>query len=1143
MPKQTRTKSPKSIESLTHEEARRTNLPSAEHQSLMRDEEQKPFRLAYERRNRDLDPQLVWRGKDQQDQSDLVVNVPPLYIQERIHPKALIDDLVATSRRSPSGGGGGGWPQATDHRQLDLFADFNGLPSEDARTEFYRHDANWSNRMVLGDSLQVMASLAEREGLRGKVQCIYLDPPYGIKFNSNFQWSTTSRDVKDGNAAHITREPEQVKAFRDTWRDGIHSYLSYLRDRLTVARDLLSESGSIFVQIGDENVHRVRALMDEVFGDDNSVSLISYPTSIGLGARNLDNVNNYLLWYSKDKENLKFRPLFHLLVRGGMGATRYTKIKKIDGVVYNASDLTDVETERLLDDGAKYFTDQGLTSRTGSATTGFAVDFQGKRYRPSVGGWRTSELGMLRVKRAARILKTQSLLRFQKNFDDFSAIALTNNWYDVSGGVQSRNDPKVYAVQTATNIVERCILMTTDPGDLVLDPTCGSGTAAYVAEQWGRRWITIDTSRVALALARARVMGARYPYYLLSDSPEGQRKEAEITGRHSSLTTDHPPLTPTYGNVRQGFVYQRVPHITLRAIANNSEIDVIWEQYEKHLAPLRQQITAVISDQWPVASGQQGTDELTTDHRPPTTDHRPLVTDHSPLEEWDIPRQRPDHWPPATEPLITEFWTARVARQREIDASISRNADYEYLYDKPYEDRGRVRVAGPFTVESVSPHRVLAVDENGEFVDGIAESKDGYGGSIDFAEVILENLRTSGVQQAHKEDRITFTSLTPWPGHLVCAEGRFASGQWPVTSDQSTAPSLTTEPRAAIFIGPEFGTVSRPDLVEAAREAAEGGFDVLIACAFNYEAHTTEFESLGRVPVLKARMNADLHMAGDLKNTGKGNLFVIFGEPDVTVNSGQWLVARDGSKVANYDDVKELSGLGSLEEINRAGRDGLSNLCAIPAGGEIRLDQPGPAGGSVGAGEYSGGSGTSRNRGVSPVLGDSQRLVGRDGDDSHSGAATGTDHIRTVQASDVAGIRSWTDAQRTQTLAAIQALRDPDFPLSLTTDHWSQVTVHGVDVFHPSTGEVRSDGPEGIACWFIDTDYNQESFFVRHAYFLGAGDPYKSLKITLKAEINQEAWASLNSDTSRPFEKPSTGRIAVKVINHLGDEVMKVFRV
>ena len=1144
MPKQTRTKSPKSIESLTHEEARRTNLPSAEHQSLMRDEEQKPFRLAYERRNRDLDPQLVWRGKDQQDQSDLVVNVPPLYIQERIHPKALIDDLVATSRRSPSGGGGGGWPQATDHRQLDLFADFNGLPSEDARTEFYRHDANWSNRMILGDSLQVMASLAEREGLRGKVQCIYLDPPYGIKFNSNFQWSTTNRAVIDGNRDHITREPEQVKAFRDTWRDGIHSYLSYLRDRLIVARDLLSDSGSIFVQIGDENVHRVRALMDEVFGEDNSLADIVVEKTASSSMQYIDRVADFVLWYGRDVSRTKYRQLVTEKRFGRTGLATYRFIQDAD---FTRRRLTPEERSRLADlTREPLYTVDALTSQTQATTTRYLAEFQGGAYRSGVRQWATPPSGMARLIRAGRVERRASSIGYVRFYGDYPVIPLRNIWSDTGTG--SFTDSKLYVVQTATKIVERCILMATDPGDLVLDPTCGSGTSAYVSEQWGRRWITIDTSRVALA--RARVMGARYPYYLLSDSPEGQLKEAEITGRHSSLTTDHPPLTPTYGNLRQGFVYQRVPHITLRAIANNAEIDVIWEQYEKHLAPLRQQITAVISDQWPVASGQQGTDELTTDHRPPTTDHRPLVTDHSPLEEWEVPRQRPDHWPPATEPLITEYWTARVARQRAIDASIARNADYEYLYDKPYEDRGRVRVAGPFTVESVSPHRVLAVDENGDFVDGIAESKDGYGGTIDFAEVILENLRTSGVQQAHKEDRITFTSLTPWPGHLVCAEGRFASGQWPVASDQSTTPSLTTdhqplvtEQRAAIFIGPEFGTVSRPDLVEAAREAAEGGFDVLIACAFNYEAHTTEFASLGRVPVLKARMNADLHMAGDLKNTGKGNLFVIFGEPDVTVASGQWLVARSGSKIANYDEVKELSGLGSLEEINRVGRDGLSNLCAISIRGEIRPDQPGPTGGSVGAGEYRGGSGTSRNRGVSPVLGDSQRLVGGDRDLSDSGAATGTDHIRADQAPDVAGIRSWTDAQRTQTLAAVQELRDADFPLSLTTDHWSQVTVNGVDVFHPSTGEVRSDGPEGIACWFIDTDYNQESFFVRHAYFLGAGDPYKSLKTTLKAEIDEEAWASLNSDTSRPFEKPSTGRIAVKVINHLGDEVMKVFRV
>ena len=294
--------SKKTVETLTHEKARRKNIPTAEYQSVMGKEEQAPIRVAYERgaagleeekagRNRDLDPQLVWRGKDEQDWSDLVVHAPPLYIQEKVKPKVLIDDLIRQSEKTQAQKPG---------FQPDLFADFNGIPAEAAKTEFYQHDANWTNRMILGDSLQVMASLAEREGLRGKVQCIYLDPPYGIKFNSNFQWSTTSRDVKDGNTDHITREPEQVKAFRDTWRDGIHSYLTYLRDRLTVARDLLTESGSIFVQIGDENVHRVRALMDEVFGEDNFVSSNCISKDWRVRDRIIIQRNyDYVLWYAK----------------------------------------------------------------------------------------------------------------------------------------------------------------------------------------------------------------------------------------------------------------------------------------------------------------------------------------------------------------------------------------------------------------------------------------------------------------------------------------------------------------------------------------------------------------------------------------------------------------------------------------------------------------------------------------------------------------------------------------------------------------------------------------------------------------------------------------------------------------------------
>ena len=923
-------KSPgKSVEALRHEADTRTNIPTAEYQSMVEEETESPLRVAYQRRNRDLDPQLVWRGKDEQDLDDLVVNVPPLYIQEKVHPKALIDDLV---RRSRNGS------EPADY-QVDMFADFNGLPEGADRTEFYQHDGYWQNRMVLGDSLQVMASLSEREGLQGKVQCIYIDPPYGIRFNSNFQWSTTSRDVRDGNRQHITREPEQVKAFRDTWRDGIHSYLTYLRDRLTVARDLLADSGSIFVQIGDENVHRVRALMDEVFGDDNFVNIITLQKTGGLVSHGLVKTLDFVLWYAKNHDEIKLRQLYAPRQIGDTSLERYDIVQFTNGAFRRIT--SEERLSGVLSDGGRRSRHVALES----ANPTFEFEFQGKTY---VQRWKTNLTGLRNLARAGRISTTGRRLNSLRYVDDFPVIPVTDRWESMQIGTEL-----TYVVQTAPTAVQRCILMTTDPGDLVLDPTCGSGTAAYVAEQWGRRWITIDTSRVALALARARVMGARYPYYLLADSRDGQLKEAELSRRA-------PSEMPTYGNIRQGFVYERVPHITLRDIANNSEIDVIYEEYQEKLEPLREELNRALMTEW---------------------------------EEWEIPRDADESWPEEAQDLHREWWERRITRQREIDASIAARAEYEYLYDKPYEDRSKVRVAGPFTVESISPHRVLGVDENGDVIDGIAEARNGYGTGYDFGQVILDNLKRSGVQQAHREDRIAFTSLTPWPGRFVCADGRYVEGG---SGDDEDAPP-GPERRAAVFIGPEFGTVSRPDLVEAAREAADGGFDALIACAFNYDAHTTEFESLGRVPVLKARMNADLHMAGELKNTGNGNLFVIFGEPDIDV-----LDAGDGQV---------------------------------------------------------------------------------------------------------------------------------------------QVRVNGVDVFHPNTGEVRSDGPEGIACWFIDTDYNQESFFVRHAYFLGAGDPYKSLKTTLKAEIDEDAWATLHSATSRPFPRPESGRIAVKVINHLGDEVMKVFRV
>ena len=1107
-------KTKKTVETLTHPAASRKNIPTAEFQSVMRKDEQSPIQVAYERRNRDLDPQLVWRGKDEQDWSDLVVQAPPLYIQEKVHPKVLIDDLMKSEQWRVKSGEQGTGGLSTDHSplstQLDLFADFNGLPDEARSTDFYQHDANWTNRMILGDSLQVMASLAEREGLRGKVQCVYIDPPYGIKFNSNFQWSTTSRDVKDGNTGHITREPEQVKAFRDTWRDGIHSYLTYLRDRLTVARDLLTESGSIFVQIGDENVHLLTALLDEVFGDANRITLIPFVTTGGQSSGDLGNIFNYLIWYAKKKDTLKYRQLFQEKELREGGGWAHSRAELPDKTRQN---LGVPEVRRRLETGeaVRPYSLDGIASQgsTGTGSGGFL--FEGREFHCGHNAhWKTSTEGMGRLARAWRIESSTNSIRYVRFLDDFLIQPITNLWADTNR--PGYIDVKTYVVQTSAKVIERCILMATDPGDLVLDPTCGAGTTAYVAEQWGRRWITIDTSRVALTLARARIMGARYPYHLLADSREGRKKSEEllvVSGEQEKLSTR--PSSLTTSSIRQGFVYERVPHITLKSIANNAEIDVIWEKFQETLEPLREQLNCTL--------GQEKT----------------------PWKEWEIPREADAGWSEDAKRLHTEWWEQRIARQKEIDASIASKADYEYLYDKPYEDKKKVRVAGPFTVESLSPHRVLSVDEDDELIDGVAEPEAGYGEEHDFARMILENLKTAGVQQAHKEDKISFTSMTPWPGDLICAEGRFDSGEWLVVSGQrggelsTSHSSLTTgEARAAIFIGPEFGTISRPDLVQAAREAGDADFDALITCAFNYDARSSEFDKLGRIPVLKARMNADLHMADDLKNTGKGNLFVIFGEPDIIVASEEWLVDSFGNRVAPYDIFTLVSGIDRLAKINGLDGEDLRAYAELSRRREVWDYLTDAAGGVLDSGEYRGRTGKAYNGGVSSVAWHCAGLSGGTGNLRALVNKAGNDNAQEFRALIERLRRDQQNAQRADQIT----LHSP-----LTPHHYSQVKINGVDVFHPNTGEIRSDNADGIACWFIDTDYNEESFFVRHAYFLGANDPYKALKTTLKAEINADAWATLNSDTSRPFDKPTSGRIAVKVINHLGDEVMKVFRV
>ena len=788
----------KAIESLIHDEAKRRNIPTAELQALYeREAAAAPKTIHYPRatplepgqhreRNPDLDPQLVWRGKDEQDWSDLVVHAPPLYIQEKVHPKVIIEDLRRQSRRSGRWSVVGGQstnhqPPATDHSfQPDLFADFNGLPDTEARLEFYQHDQNWSNRMILGDSLQVMASLAEREGLRGQVQCIYLDPPYGIRFNSNWQVSTRSRDVKDGKADQISREPEQIKAFRDTWKDGIHSYLAYLRDRLMIVRDLLHETGAIFVQIGDENVHRVRAVMDEIFGEENAIALVTIEKTSGQTQDYISPVADYILWFAKRREAMKYRSFWVEKTSELAGFTEYSRVQSAD-LQRRRMSAIELNDRSTLASGVRIYRQDNLTSQSmgrqkgEGAASWFEVKVEGQTFRPSLQNrWKTNELGMKRLLAARRAEPRGNSLSYVRFLGDFPVAPINNIWRDVK--FSSRSEEKTYIVQTAARMLERCIAMTTDPGDLVLDPTCGSGTTAYVAEQWGRRWITIDTSRVALALARARIMGARYPYYLLADSEDGRRKEAEITGKV-------PADGPTHGDIRQGFVYERVPHITLKSIANNAAIDVIWEKWQPTLEPLRAALHRALGESW---------------------------------EEWQIPRGPGENWPPNAKDLHARWWQARIARQKEIDGSIARAADVELLYDKPYADSGKVRVAGPFTVESLSPHRVIPSDEYeaGEEVEAAEgarrrRSKLPYEreGETDFSQVVLEHLRTAGVQQAHKQDRIGFTSLSPWPGEYVGAEGRFMEG--------------VSEKRAAILIGPEFGTISRPDLIAAAREAAE----------------------------------------------------------------------------------------------------------------------------------------------------------------------------------------------------------------------------------------------------------------------------------------------------------------------------------
>jgi adenine-specific DNA-methyltransferase len=665
----------KKIDSIRHG-AKRVNIPTEELRDFVAEDEKAPKMVLYPR-DTSLDPQLVWKGKDEQDSQDLAVPCVPVYIQEKIHPHALIENVRRTAQKESA------------NFEDSLFGDFNGIDEFEKKIDFYHYDANWSNRMILGDSLLVMTSLAEKEGLKGKVQMIYIDPPYGIKFGSNWQVSTRKRDVKDGKSEDTSRQPEQVKAFRDTWELGIHSYLAYLRDRFVNARDLLTETGSIFVQIGDENVHLVRCLMDEVFGSENFCATITFVKSSGMGANLLPRQTDYLIWYAKNQSNVKYRQLYRFKGLDTVGAGAYSHVLFKDGV---SRRITEEERQRpqLLPDKARIFRFGDLT-KPGPGRK-YIVNFEGRKYDSGSRWWGMQEESMASAILAGRVCAQGNSLSYIRFMDDFPAFSITNVWDDTGTG--SGLD-KVYVVQTDNKIIARCMLLTTEPGDLVLDPTCGSGTTAFVAEQWGRRWITVDTSRVALALARTRLMSAKYPYYILADSHEGIMKEAE-------LTCIEPTSRETSEDIRKGFVYKRVPHVTLKSIANNPDI-------------------------------KEG-----------------------------------------------------MSRE-EIDAAIARHADIELLYDQPYEDNKRIRVTGPFTVESLSPHRVLSPDETQPTTVSNGKNDPSNG---QFETMIIDNLRKAGVQNTFKNERLKFTKLDSYAGAWIQASGEYTDSDGKVK-------------RVAVSIGPE----------------------------------------------------------------------------------------------------------------------------------------------------------------------------------------------------------------------------------------------------------------------------------------------------------------------------------------------------
>ena len=746
-------------------------------------------------------PYLNWTGKA--ERTSFEVDTVSLYVHERIDPASILSAVRKRTKgeKSPSPSAGEG--QGGSGFQPDLFAaPFENLPLRDA-IDFYKHERGWANRLIAGDSLLVMNSLLQKESLAGQVQTIYIDPPYGIKYGSNFQPFVNKRDVKDRKDEDLTQEPEMIKAFRDTWELGIHSYLTYLRDRLLLAKELLHESGSVFVQISDENLHHVREVMAEIFGESNFVAIIPFKKTSALGSQRLDAINDYLVWYAKAAENLKYRQLY---VSMDEDTSSYTWIAEPNGFERRLSAADKRSTESL---SGRLFRTDNLTSQSGGESTSVKIEFAGRLFSPSVGAyWKTTAGGMDRLKKASRLAGVGQTLAYKRFSDDFPVRRITAWWDDTVPSTFAAQ--KAYVVETYTKVVERCLLMTTDPGDLVLDPTCGSGTTAFVAEKWGRRWITCDTSRVSVTLAKQRLMTASYDYYALRYPQEG---------------------------LRGGFIYKTVPHVTLKSIANNPEIDEIYERMHPAIESALVELNKAAKQK---------------------------------LKEWEVPFDFPADWPAVARKAFDAFHAARQAMQKQMDNSIAAHADQETLYDQPQPDKNKLRITGPFTVEAVPFPTVLALDEAKPAQEAdvaIARSGESARQHSWRDELLKTGIRGKGGQMLKFADLETL----PDAPHLHVS-GHLDSGE-----------------RVVVSFGPEHAALEQRQVTLALNEAEKlrptPKFIIFASFEFDPEAAKDIDETKWPgVTLLKAKMNADL-LTDDLKKARSSNQsFWLMGQPDVEVH-------------------------------------------------------------------------------------------------------------------------------------------------------------------------------------------------------------------------------------------------------------------